>query len=116
MAFAFGYTNQSWTLGADLTCEQVCKLLNHMERRGYTRCTPRAPAGIVASVPFANLTSGYIQRAIDKFPRQATGDPWQRQQNYALNRRSMWRGSVDDPALEFSRVTSGARAPNEIAA
>ena len=41
MAFAFGYTNQSWTLGADLTCEQVCKLLEHMDRRGYTVCTPR---------------------------------------------------------------------------
>ena len=41
MAFAFGYTNQSWTLGADLTCEQVCKLLEHMDRRGYSVCTPR---------------------------------------------------------------------------
>jgi len=116
MAFAFGYTNQSWTLGADLTCEQVCKLLNHMGRHGYTRCTPRAPAGTVASVPFMSLSSGYVQRAIDQFPRQATGDPWQRQQNYALNRTSMRRGPVDNPALEFSRVTSGARAPSEIAA
>ena len=35
MAFAFGYTNQSWTLGADLTCEQVCKLLEYMDRCGY---------------------------------------------------------------------------------
>lgn len=107
MAFAFGYINQSWTLGADLTSEQVCKLLNHMDRHGYARCTPRAPADMVASVPFAVLTSGYIQRAIDQFPRQAADDPWQRQPSYALNRRSMRRAPVDDPALEFSRA--GAR-------
>ncbi len=41
MAFAFGYTNQSWTLGADLTCEQVCKLLEYMDRCGYAACVPR---------------------------------------------------------------------------
>jgi monooxygenase len=107
MAFAFGYINQSWTLGADLTCEQVCRLLNHMDRHGYVQCTPRAPADSVASVPFMILASGYVQRAIDQFPRQATRDPWRRQQSYALNRRSMRRAPVDDPALEFSR--GGAR-------
>jgi cation diffusion facilitator CzcD-associated flavoprotein CzcO len=111
MAFAFGYINQSWTLGSDLTCEHVCRLLDHMNRRGYTRCTPRPPAETVGVVPFAALTSGYIRRAIDQFPRQAARDPWQRQQNYALNRRSMRRTPVEDPALEFSPTpTSGAAA------
>ena len=28
-AMAFGYTNASWTLKADLSCEYVCRLLNH---------------------------------------------------------------------------------------
>jgi len=112
MAFAFGYVNQSWTLGADLTCEQVCKLLDHMDRSGYTQCTPRAPAETVGVVPFATLTSGYMGRAIDRFPRQAARDPWQRQQNYALNRRSV-RRVVDDHALEFARAAKreGAAAP-----
>ena len=112
MAFAFGYINQSWTLGTDLTCEQVCRLLDHMDRRGYARCTPRPPEETVGVVPFATLTSGHMQRAIDQFPRQTTRDPWQRQQNYALNRRSMRRAPVDDPALEFSRATTmDAEAP-----
>ena len=106
MAFAFGYINQSWTLGADLTCEQVCRLLDHMDRHGYTQCTPRPPEETVRVVPFATLTSGYMQRAIDQFPRQAARDPWQRQQNYTLNRRSMRRAPVDNPALEFSRAAT----------
>ena len=32
MAISLGYTNASWTLKCDLTCEYVCRLLNHMER------------------------------------------------------------------------------------
>ena len=35
LASAFGYTNASWTLKCDLTCEYVCRLLNHMDERGY---------------------------------------------------------------------------------
>ena len=32
LASVFGYTNASWTLKADLVCEYVCRLLNHMDR------------------------------------------------------------------------------------
>ena len=35
LASAFGYTNASWTLKCDLTCEYVCRLLNYMDRHGY---------------------------------------------------------------------------------
>jgi cation diffusion facilitator CzcD-associated flavoprotein CzcO len=104
MAFAFGYANQSWTLGADLTCEQVCRLLRHMDRHGYTSCTPRNRDPAVTGVPFSELTSGYIMRAIDQFPRQGSKDPWRREQNYARDRRSVRRAPMDDPALEFSRA------------
>ena len=102
MAFAFGYTNQSWTLGVDLTCEQVCRLLKHMDRHGYTACTPRNRDPAVTGVPFAELTSGYVLRAIGEFPSQGSKDPWRREQNYAQNRRAMRRARVDDPALEFA--------------
>ena len=104
MAFAFGYTNQSWTLGSDLTCRQVCRLLNHMDRHGLAVCTPRNRDPAVNGVPFAELTSGYILRAIDQFPKQGSKDPWRREQNYAQNWRVMRRAAIDDPALEFSRA------------
>ena len=41
LAFALGYTNASWTLKCDLTCEYVCRLLNHMDAHGYGQVTPR---------------------------------------------------------------------------
>ncbi len=106
MAFAFGYTNQSWTLAADLTAEQVCRLLGHMDRRGYGQCTPRNPEPDVRAVPFADLTSGYVLRAIDQFPKQGSKDPWRRRQNYWRDRRSVRRAPVDDPALQFLRATA----------
>jgi hypothetical protein len=115
MAFAFGYTNQSWTLGSDLTCERVCKLLQHMDRHGYTVCTPRVDAAIERA-PFADLTSGYIVRAIDQFPRQGPSDPWRRVQNYAQNRWSLRRAPIDEPGLEFSRAAPAAAAPAKVAA
>ena len=40
-ALAFGYTNASWTLKADLTCRYVCRLLTRMRERGLRQCTPR---------------------------------------------------------------------------
>jgi len=36
LASTFGYTNASWTLRSDLTAAYVCRLLNHMERGGWT--------------------------------------------------------------------------------
>ena len=34
-AFAFGYTNSSWTLKVGLLCEHFCRLLSHMDAHGY---------------------------------------------------------------------------------
>jgi monooxygenase len=104
LAFAFGYINQSWTLGADLTSLQVCRLLNHMDRHGYAAVTPRHPGPAAPAVPFAELNSGYIRRDIAHFPKQTTAEPWRREQNYAQNRRAVLRSPLDDPALEFSRA------------
>ena len=36
LAIAIGYTNASWTLKCDLTCDYVCRLLNHMHAAGVT--------------------------------------------------------------------------------
>jgi monooxygenase len=109
MAYSFGYTNQSWTLGSDLTCREVCRILNHMERNGYTRCVARAAPQLVPA-PLMDLSSGYVRRAIDKFPKQGSSDPWRREQNYARNRRAFRRAPVEDAGLEFSCGPEGAAA------
>jgi cation diffusion facilitator CzcD-associated flavoprotein CzcO len=103
LAFAFGYVNQSWTLGADLTCQYVCRLLNYMDAHGYDSCTPRTAEPIVGSASFWELSSGYVRRGGALFPRQSSADPWYRPQSFPQNRRSIM-GPIDNSALEFARA------------
>ena len=35
--------------------------------------------------PWLDFTSGYVQRAMEKFPKQGTKAPWKVHQNYALD-------------------------------
>jgi cation diffusion facilitator CzcD-associated flavoprotein CzcO len=116
MAYVFGYVNQSWTLGADVSCQRVCRLLNYMDEHGYDICTPRSPAQLNGSRPFWELASGYVLRGGGRFPRQGSEEPWYRPQSYPRDRRSVSREPGSDPALEFVRAGRAARAPTELAA
>jgi monooxygenase len=107
LAIALGYTNASWTLKCDLTCEYVCRLLNHMDERGYVYCTPQNRDPSVKPEPFIDFNSGYILRSIDQFPKQGSKPPWRLYQNYARDIVALRRGSLEDGAMEFSR--NGAR-------
>jgi monooxygenase len=114
LAFALGYTNASWTLKCDLTCEYVCRLLRHMAEHGYDVCTPRRDPAI-AELPFNDFSSGYVQRSIDKFPKQGARAPWRLHQNYALDILSLKLGAIEDGALEFSTAASAVRAREPVA-
>jgi hypothetical protein len=101
-AMAVGYTNASWTLKADLTCQAVCRLLNELRERGLRQATPvnRDP-GLERQTLLA-LTSGYVQRAADRFPKQGNRFPWRVYQSYLRDYRAMrLRPAVDD-GLELS--------------
>ena len=106
LAFAVGYTNASWTLKADLTSGYLCRLLNHMDEHGYRRVTPRNSDPSVEPEPFIDFTSGYVLRAIDKFPRQGSKAPWRLHQNYARDILVLRRGALEDGSLEFTRTAS----------
>ncbi len=104
LATSFGYTNASWTLKCDLTCDYVCKLINYMDRHGYAAATPRRGAGETADEPMSDLSSGYIQRDIRLFPRQGAKRPWRVHQNYLLDRLSFRTGRINDGALKFTKT------------
>src|SRR5690606_3235854 len=63
LALAVGYTNASWTLKCELTCDYVCRLLNHMRDTGLRQCMPRNDNPEVTPTPLLGLSSGYILRA-----------------------------------------------------
>jgi cation diffusion facilitator CzcD-associated flavoprotein CzcO len=101
MAFTVGYTNASWTLKADLTSEYVCRLLNHMDAHGHRRCVAEVDPS-VSEQPLLDFTSGYVQRSLDRFPKQGSKEPWKLRQNYVFDIRTIRRGPIDDGAMRFS--------------
>jgi monooxygenase len=111
LASSFGYTNASWTLKCDLTCEYVCRLLNHMSRRGLDACTPGQPDPSVGEEPWLTFSSGYVQRGMAEFPKQGAVKPWKLNQNYALDLVSLKFGSVEDGIMKFSRAAPAVDQP-----
>jgi monooxygenase len=101
LAVSIGYTNASWTLKCDLTCEYVCRLLNHMRKHGYAYCVPRRDPS-VAEEPLIDFSSGYVQRSIAMFPKQGSRTPWRLHQNYARDILLLRYGGIEDEALEFA--------------
>jgi monooxygenase len=115
-AFAVGYTNASWTLKCDLTCEYVCRLLDHMDKLGYKQCMPYNRDPSVRELPFLDFSSGYVQRSIDKFPKQGSKAPWRLHQNYALDIYNLKFGSLEDSAMEFSGAARAVEALEPVVA
>ncbi len=99
---AFGYTNASWTLKADLTAERVCRLLNHMDAQGLRTAVAR-PGNDVEPQPFLDFSSGYVQRAAGLLPKQGSRRPWQVYQNYLLDMLSIRYSRIADGVVQFSR-------------
>jgi cation diffusion facilitator CzcD-associated flavoprotein CzcO len=104
LAFAIGYTNASWTLKCDLTSEYVCRLLNHMDQKGYRVCTPRVNDPDLKDEPVIDFNSGYVVRALPELPRQGSKTPWRLHQNYLKDLSMMRHGRVDDGAMEFKEA------------
>ena len=92
-AFVVGYTNASWTLKADLVCEYVVRLLEHMDENGFREVRLQRDAS-VGEEPFLDFAAGYVLRAVDSFPKQGSVAPWRLRMNYFR----------DLPALRFGKL------------
>ncbi|WP_404365455.1 flavin-containing monooxygenase [Marinobacter sp.] len=103
MALVVGYTNASWTLKADLTEEYICRLINHMDEKGYNICVPKKDPD-VQEEPFLDLDSGYVTRALAHLPKQGDRSPWRLYQNYLLDLLNLRFGRVEDGSMNFCRA------------
>jgi cation diffusion facilitator CzcD-associated flavoprotein CzcO len=101
LAFTLGYTNASWTLKADLVIDFVCRLLKHMDERGYRTAMP-IPDPSVKGTPAFPLHSGYVERSAHLLPLEGDRRPWKLDQNYLIDQRVIRKGSLDDGVLSFS--------------
>ncbi len=67
------------------------------------QATPRIGDEVLTPEPFLSFTSGYVTRAMERFPKQGSKKPWKLYQNYAKDVVSLRFGSVDD-GMEFSNA------------
>ena len=106
-AFTIGYTNASWTLKADLISAYVVRLLRHLDANGLRWAVPLRQRDVEPE-PLLDFTSGYVQRALDRLPKQGSREPWRLRQNYIVDLRSIKRGPIDDGVLAFDTVPTSS--------
>jgi monooxygenase len=103
-AIIIGYTNASWTLKADIASEYVCRLLQHMDKKGYTEVIPRdRDNSRTEDTVMGGLNSGYIRRAIDQLPKQGSKRPWKIVQDYVRDVPILRYAPIEDGVLSFTR-------------
>ncbi|WP_417544709.1 flavin-containing monooxygenase [Marinobacter sp.] len=98
----FGYTNISWTLKVDIASEYLCRLINHMDRRGMRVAVARDTGNSLGEdTVMGSLNAGYIKRAADRLPRQGTHGPWKSSQNYLEDVKTLRFEPIEDGYIEF---------------
>jgi len=101
-AMVFGYTNASWTLKADIASEYFCRLIRHMDKKGYQVFKVRGDSSQhTPDTVFGGLSSGYVRRAADRLPRQGKDAPWRVTQDYMADIPMLRYSSMEDDVLEF---------------
>ncbi|CAG8084535.1 unnamed protein product [Penicillium salamii] len=107
-AFVIGYTNASWTLGADATAQFVCRLLKSLESRKLIAATPRVKEKDAATLQdrkLLNLNSTYVSIAESVLPKAADRGPWQPRDHYLKDIKFATGGDIDT-GLEFAQGPS----------
>ncbi|CAG9983788.1 unnamed protein product [Clonostachys byssicola] len=100
LAFMLGYVNASWTLGADTSAHLICRLLQHMQKKGKTSAVPRSPKHTQIR-PIWNLDATYAKKAQETMPKCGDSGPWKGRTNYFYDLWLAKNGKIT-AGLEFS--------------
>jgi cation diffusion facilitator CzcD-associated flavoprotein CzcO len=106
MAWVFGYFRASWTLRADLVADFVCRLLNHMQAKGYSRVVPalRPEDKDMPLLPWIdpeNFNPGYVMRGMHLLPKRGDKPEWQHTQDYWAEKDQIPAINLDDAAFVY---------------
>jgi cation diffusion facilitator CzcD-associated flavoprotein CzcO len=104
-----GYTDASWTPGADATSVLIARMLKTMRRKGKVVATPKVPEGTeLKREPLLNLKSTYIEEAEGRrlLPMSSGKAPWTAKSNYFRDMGFAVFGNLAD-GLEFQGERRG---------
>jgi cation diffusion facilitator CzcD-associated flavoprotein CzcO len=108
LLWIFGYFRASWTLRVDLLGDFVCRLLNHMDKKGVKRVTPalRPEDDDMPLLPWMdpeNFNPGYLMRSMHLLPKRGDKPEWQHTQDYWAERELIPAIDLDDAAFLYER-------------
>lgn len=106
MAWVFGYFRASWTLRADLVADFVCRLLNHLQEKGWRRVVPvlRPEDQDMPLLPWIDpedFNPGYVMRGTHLLPKRGDKPEWQHTQDYWKDRDTLPAIDLDDGTLVY---------------
>lgn len=99
-AFVIGYTNASWTLGADCTALAVCRIIKDMKVKHVDYAVPSTKQyKNLKEANVLNLSSTYITKSVGQLPKAGDTGPWKARSNYF----------VDYYTAKFGNLNAGLR-------
>jgi cation diffusion facilitator CzcD-associated flavoprotein CzcO len=106
LAWVFGYFRASWTLRADLVADFVCRLLNHMRRKGAHRVEVAlrpedADMQLLPWIDTDNFNPGYVLRGMHLLPKRGDKPEWQHTQDYWSEKDQFPAIDLDDAAFVY---------------
>ena len=107
LVWVFGYFRASWTLRADLVADFVCRLLNHMEKKGARAvdagAAPRGQGHAAAALDGSGELQPRLSDARHASVAQgaATSRNGSTRQDYWTERKRLPTIDLDDPAFVY---------------
>ena len=100
MVWVFGYFRAGWTLRADLVCDFVCRMLQHMRINGArsVEVALRPEDHDMALLPWTDpedFNPGYLMRGLHLLPRRGDKPEWMHTQDY-------WSEKDAFPAIDLA--------------
>lgn len=97
-AAIIGYTNASWTLGADASMTVVTRVMSYMDAKNKSVVIPTVNGPLDQS-RLLNLNSTYINRAESLLPKAGNRGPWKARDEYP---KDVWKA-------RFASITQDLR-------
>jgi cation diffusion facilitator CzcD-associated flavoprotein CzcO len=114
LVWVMGYWRASWTLRVDMLGDFVCRLLNHMDKRGARRVdvAPRdedRDMELDDWIGEDNFNPGYIQRGMKQMPRRGDKPEWQHNQDYWAERNEIPNTNLEGSEFLYDGVRAGRK-------
>jgi hypothetical protein len=100
MVWVFGYFRASWTLRVDILGDFVCRLLNHMQKKGKKKVSVALrPADhnmkLLDWIDPQNFNPGYLMRSMHLMPKRGDKPEWQHTQDYWTEKQTLPKVDLD---------------------